>query len=289
MESMEIKTILVVDDQKDIIRMIAAELKSKNPNYRVINASNGQMGIEVARSQQPDVIIMDWDMPVMNGIEATRRLRNDQKTHQIPIVMATGQMTSPDDLRVALEAGATDYVRKPIDFVELSARINTALRIREQYQAIQDLLQSELDLKSRKLSTTSMLIVEKNDLMQTFFHDISELEETIKSGKSEGLKELKELRRRISNHLEVDNSWETFKLHFDEVNPNFFEEINKLAPDLSHKDLKLCAYVKLGMDNKQIARLLNITPASTRTSLTRLKKKLGLDQEEGLRKLLASL
>lgn len=269
--------------------MIAAELKTKNPHYRVINASNGEMGVEVAKSQQPDVIIMDWDMPVMNGIEATRRLRNENATHQIPIVMATGQMTSPEDLRIALEAGATDYVRKPIDFVELAARINTALRLREQNQAIQDLLQSDLDLKSRKLSTTSMLIVEKNDLMQTFFHDLSELEDSIKDRKSDGLGELKELKRRISNHLEVDNSWETFKLHFDEVNPNFFEEIQKLAPDLSHKDLKLCAYVKLGMDNKQIARLLNITPASTRTSLTRLKKKLGLDLEEGLRQLLASL
>lgn len=269
--------------------MIAAELKTKNPSYRVINASNGEMGVQVAMSQRPDVIIMDWDMPIMNGIEATRRLRNEKETHQIPIVMATGQMTSPEDLRVALEAGATDYVRKPIDFVELSARINTALRIQNQYNAIQELLQSELDLKSRKLSTTSMLIVEKNDLMQTFFHDLAELEEAIKRGHSDGQKELKELKRRISNHLEVDNSWETFKLHFDEVNPNFFEEIQKLAPDLTHKDLKLCAYVKLGMDNKQIARLLNITPASTRTSLTRLKKKLGLDQEEGLRQLLASL
>ncbi|MEL6535191.1 MAG: DNA-binding response regulator [Bacteroidota bacterium] len=289
MDSINIKTILVVDDQKEVVRMIAAELKTKNPHYRVINASNGEMGVEVAKSQQPDVIIMDWDMPVMNGIEATRRLRNENATHQIPIVMATGQMTSPEDLRIALEAGATDYVRKPIDFVELAARINTALRLREQNQAIQDLLQSDLDLKSRKLSTTSMLIVEKNDLMQTFFHDLSELEDSIKDRKSDGLGELKELKRRISNHLEVDNSWETFKLHFDEVNPNFFEEIQKLAPDLSHKDLKLCAYVKLGMDNKQIARLLNITPASTRTSLTRLKKKLGLDLEEGLRQLLASL
>lgn len=286
---MELKTILIVDDQKEIVRMMASELKTQNPNYRVINASNGEMGVEVAKSQRPDVIIMDWDMPVMNGIEATRRLKNDEDTHQIPIIMATGQMTSAEDLRVALEAGSTDYVRKPIDFIELSARINTALRIREQYRAIQELLQSELDLKSRKLSTASMLIVEKNDLMQTFFNDLTELEETLKSGSASGLQQLKQFKRRISNHLEVDNSWETFKMHFDEVNPEFFTEIKKLAPDLSHKDLKLCAYIKLGMDNKQIARLLNITPASTRTSLTRLKKKLGLDQEDGLRVLLSSL
>ncbi|MEH0152558.1 response regulator [Limibacter armeniacum] len=276
------KTILIVDDQREIIRLIANEL-SKSGNYTVINAGNGEIGCQVAEEELPDVILMDWDMPVMNGIEATRRLKLSEKTHEIPVIIATGQMTNSDDLRLALEAGAVDYVRKPIDFVELIARINTALRIREQHEAIKELLRSEIELKNRKLSTTSMLIVEKNGLLQDFHTSLQELERKIDNPKEDIGLELKALRKRVYNHIDIDSSWDTFKMHFDEVHPDFFNAITDKCGDLSHKDLKLCAYLKLGMDNKQIAQLLNITPASTRTALFRLKKKMGLDEEANLR------
>lgn len=279
---MKSTTILIVDDQKEVIRMIASELKSKNPDFRIINAINGEIGYNLAITEAPDVIIMDWDMPVMDGIETTKKLRRNELTDETPIIMATGQMTSSEDLKIALEAGATDYIRKPVDFIELTARINTALSIRSHQLAIRELLKSEIDLKSRQLSTTSMLIVEKNTFLQQFHVDLEKLENSINdpSGK------LKELRKQISSLLEVDDSWDTFKLHFEEVNPHFFSEIKKLAADLSHKDLKLCAYVKLGMDNKQIASLLNISPGSARTALTRLKKKLGIDEEVNLREVI---
>ncbi|MCR9252778.1 MAG: DNA-binding response regulator [bacterium] len=286
---MDEKTILIVDDQREIIRMIASELKARNGHYRVINASNGEIGVKVAEEELPDMIIMDWDMPVMNGIEATRTLKNNEATHDIPVIMATGQMTSSEDLKIALEAGAVDYIRKPVDFVELTARINTAIRIKEQHEAIQELLKNEIELKNRKLSTTSMLIVEKNGLLQDFHNDIEQLEKIASSDNGNVSKELTTLRKRIHNHIDIDSSWETFKLHFDEVHPHFFSILHKRYGEISHKDLKLCAYLKLGMDNKQIARLLNISPSSTRTALTRLKKKMGLSEEDHLRNLIMEI
>ncbi|MCL4167818.1 UNVERIFIED_CONTAM: hypothetical protein GTU68_065036 [Idotea baltica] len=227
---------------------------------------------------------MDWDMPIMNGLEAIRTLKNDATTHEIPIIMATGRMTTPGDLQIALEAGAVDYVRKPVDIVELSARINTAMRLKEQHDAIGQLMKNEIDLKNRKLATTSMLIVEKNGLLIEFYNEINRLQGAFADAKPEDLKQqVKQLKKRVESHLEIDGSWDTFKMHFDEVNPDFFAKLNGISDDLSHKDLKMCAYLKLGMDNKEIARLLNITSGSIRTALYRLKRKLGIPEEENLR------
>lgn len=281
---MDQKTILIVDDNKDIIKHIAGELNSRNEQFKILNANNGLNAIRIAQETIPDLIIMDWDMPVMNGLEATRKIKNNDLLHSIPVIMATGQMTNPEDLQLALEAGAVDYVRKPVEFIELKARINTALRIKEQHEAIKGLLESEIDLKNRKLSTTSMLIVEKNGLLQEFQTELDQLQTFLNEGKNDEFKEnLKSLKKRVANNLDVDNSWDMFKVHFDEVHPHFFTTILQVAPDLSHKDLKICAYLKLSMDTKQIARLLNITPASTRTIFYRLKKKMKLSEDENLR------
>jgi DNA-binding response OmpR family regulator len=278
------KTILIVDDNRDIIRTIAQELKTYNHHFTVINANNGLNGVRVAREELPDLILMDWDMPIMNGLEAIRTLKNDANTHEIPVIMATGRMTTPDDLQIALEAGAVDYVRKPVEIVELSARINTAMRLKEQHDAISQLMKNEIDLKNRKLTTTSMLIVEKNGLLIEFYNEVNRLQTTFEETEPAELKkQIRQLKKRIESHLEIDGSWDTFKMHFDEVNPEFFTRLNELAEDLSHKDLKMCAYLKLGMENKEIARLLNITTGSIRTALYRLKRKLGIPEEENLR------
>ncbi len=284
------KTILIIDDNRDIIRSIAEDLRTHNHHFRVINANNGLNGVRIAREELPDLILMDWDMPIMNGLEAIRTLKNDANTHEIPVIMATGRMTTPGDLQIALEAGAVDYVRKPVDIVELSARINTAMRLKEQHDAIGQLMKNEIDLKNRKLTTASMLIVEKNGLMIEFYNEINRLQGALDEADTEDLKQrVKQLKKRVESHLEIDGSWDTFKMHFDEVNPEFFTLINGVAEDLSHKDLKMCAYLKLGMDNKEIARLLNITSGSIRTALYRLKRKLDIPEEENLRHFIEQL
>lgn len=279
-------TILVVDDKVEIIRLIANYL-DEIPQFSVINANNGALACQIAKEQQPDLIIMDWDMPVMDGISATRQLKQDKSTFEIPVIIATGKMVTTEDLRLALESGAVDYIRKPIDLLELDARVKTALRIKEQNQAIQQLLQREIEFKSRQLSTTSMLIVEKNGILQEFHLEVEKVMKIILDAPKSAKSYLSQLNKRIKSHLDVDNSWDTFQLHFNQVHPNFFKKINEKHPDLSYKDLKLSAYLKMGLDNKQIAQLLGIAASSTRTSLTRLKRKLGIPEEESLRKRIA--
>lgn len=280
------KKILIVDDNKDTIRMVGVELQNRR-GFTVINAGNGNIGIKVAKEEQPDLILMDWDMPVMDGLQATRFLMNDSTTSHIPVIVATGRMTTSEDLEVALDSGAIDYIRKPIDFVELHARINTALRIREQQEAIQNLLRNEIELKNRQLSTTSMLVVEKNNLMKEHFNQLEYLQKLAKGDNKELNEHIKHLKKRIISHVEIDDSWETFKVHFDQVNPVFFDKLARFH--LSQKDLKLCAYIKMGMDNKQISQLLNITHGSMRTAIYRMKKKMKLGEEVNMRDYIMSL
>ncbi len=138
-----------------------------------------------------------------------------------------------------------------------------------------------------------MLIVEKNNLMRDFHDQLNNLTRMSTEDPSISIKvitkELKSLKKRSENHLETDDSWDTFKLHFEEVHPNFLNLIRNKGKDISHKDLKLCAYLKLGMETKQIALLLNITPASIRTSMYRLKKKFNIDDQLDLRKYIEEL
>lgn len=288
MDNVKKWTLLIVDDQVEIIRFIASYL-SENPKFAIINANNGEIACQIAEKQKPDLIIMDWDMPVMNGIEATRQLRQNKATFDIPVIISSGQMISSEDLRIALESGAVDYIRKPIDLLELDARVNTALRLKEQSLAIQELLQREVEFKSRQLSTTSMLIVEKNGLLQEIYSDVEKAQQLVDRSQQSAKILLKDLNKRLKNHLEVDDSWETFQLHFNQVHPDFFKSLSAFYPNLTHKDLKLAAYLKMGLDNKQLARLLGIAPSSTRTALTRFKQKLGIPEEQNLRQTISEI
>ena len=291
---MEHKSILIADDSPDIVRLIVGELNRSKQPWQIFRAGNGREAFEVAKLEIPDLILMDWDMPEMNGLEATRNIRKHEDTSEIPVIMATGEMTSSENLQIALEAGAWDYVRKPIDFVELKARINSALRLREQQAEIKRLLNNEIDLKNRKLSTTSMLIVEKNSVIQKFHEDLEDLSKPLQiKGRSDSEKKVLDhilkVQKRIHHHLEADDSWSTFKMHFEEVHPHFFKSLSEKGSDISHKDLKLCAYLKLGMDTKEIARLLNVTAASVRTAMYRLKKRMNIEEDESLRDFLVQL
>ena len=291
------KLILLVDDHPDIIRILGKQLKEDFPNYSIIIATNGQKACEVAIKRLPDLIVMDWEMPELSGVEATRQLQTQHETAGIPIIIATGRMTSSEDLKVALDAGAIDYVRKPIDFVELSARIRTAFRIKEQEETIKRLLQNEIDLKTRQLTSSSMLVVEKGNMLQNYVESLESIEQQLQHGLQEqfnspieeGIKNIQKLRKTVRGQLRLNDSWLDFKTHFEEVHPTFFKKLVAIHGEMSSKDLKLCAYMRLGMEVKEMANLLNITPSSIRTAIYRLKKKMQPDTEENFRDFIAKL
>jgi two-component system alkaline phosphatase synthesis response regulator PhoP len=116
--------ILVVDDEKGIVGMLKISLESDN--YKVIEAYTGDGAIRKARSEVPDLILLDLMLPDMTGYEICNKLRKDPLTRSIPIFMLTGLGETG---RIAgLDIGADDYITKPFDLNELKAKIRNVLR-----------------------------------------------------------------------------------------------------------------------------------------------------------------
>lgn len=86
--------------------------------------------IDIAKKMHPDLIITDWFMLQMNGLEFIKKIKSNPETKDILIMVATGVMTAANDMKVAMEAGATDFIRKPIDEIELLARTNSMMQIK---------------------------------------------------------------------------------------------------------------------------------------------------------------
>jgi two-component system phosphate regulon response regulator PhoB len=117
--------VLVVDDETAILDMIRFGLEQAGLQART--AANAYDALLCISDDRPDIILMDWMMPGVSGIELTRRLRKDSVTEDIPIIMLTARVTE-DDRISGLEAGADDYLIKPFSPRELLARINAVLR-----------------------------------------------------------------------------------------------------------------------------------------------------------------
>ncbi|MCS6941155.1 MAG: response regulator [Roseiflexus sp.] len=117
-------TILVADDfleNRDILcRML--ELVG----HRTVSAANGQEALELAQVHCPDIILMDLSMPVLDGWEATARIKARDDLRHIPVLAVTGHVT-PHELQRAFEAGCVDYIAKPIDFERLIGKVTTLL------------------------------------------------------------------------------------------------------------------------------------------------------------------
>jgi len=122
--SLSARTVLVVDDSPTETRILVNSLVKAG--FRVETASNGEQGVEMARRLLPDLILMDVIMPVLNGFQATRILRRDEATAQIPVVIVTTK-DQQTDRTWGLRQGAVDYLVKPVDTAELLARIRGLL------------------------------------------------------------------------------------------------------------------------------------------------------------------
>jgi adenylate cyclase len=124
--------ILVVDDVQPNIRLLEAVLSTQG--YEVIPASSGAAALDLVAERPPDLILLDVQMPGMNGYEVCRRLRADPATSFLPVVMVTS--SEGEDRVAAIEAGADDFVQKPFNQAELLARVRSLLRIKQYHDTV---------------------------------------------------------------------------------------------------------------------------------------------------------
>ena len=141
------QTILVIDDDKDIVQTIKGNLELDG--YFVLRAYSGREGIDMARDQRPHLIILDLNLPDIDGIKACQFMRRE---FDFPIIMLTAR-DSISDMVLGLESGADDYIVKPFNALELSARIKAVLK-RTERSVVKNCFEGEcikIDFKSRQV------------------------------------------------------------------------------------------------------------------------------------------
>ena len=127
--------ILIVDDEPFNLDLLEQELADQN--YLIERASDGVEALEKVSSFAPDIILLDYMMPKMNGLEVLQRLRTHETHKSIPVILLTAKATQEDKVR-GLDAGADDYVIKPFDSFELLARVRAMMRIKEMHDTLEE-------------------------------------------------------------------------------------------------------------------------------------------------------
>ncbi len=164
------KKILAIDDQKDNLTTIKAIVKLNMPECKVLTALSGREGIKIAEEEQPDTILLDIIMPEMDGYEVCKKLKENESTKHIPVIMITAIKTDSKSRIKGLEYGADAFLSKPIDPEELSAQVNVMLRIKD----AEDKLRAEKEvLEEKVLERTKELQIANEKLKQ----DIIELKQ----------------------------------------------------------------------------------------------------------------
>jgi DNA-binding response OmpR family regulator len=128
-------TLLLVEDAPDLAQVIVREFESAG--YRVLHAADGMTALQLFASHPPDLVILDWMLPKLNGLEVLRRLRQSRlpQSSAVPVLMLTARSEEADRV-LGLEVGADDYLTKPFSMRELVVRVHALLRRIEHVQAI---------------------------------------------------------------------------------------------------------------------------------------------------------
>jgi DNA-binding response OmpR family regulator len=140
--------ILIVDDNLTNLDILQARLEAHN--YKILTATDGEMGLAMAKEKQPDLILLDIMMPKMDGIEVCQHLRADSSLPFMPIIMVTAK-ADPKDVVAGLEAGGDEYLTKPVDHAALVARVKSMLRIKALHDTVLEQT-AKLEVQSAQLA-----------------------------------------------------------------------------------------------------------------------------------------
>lgn len=146
-------------------------------------------------------------------------------------------------------------------------------------------LQQEIDFRNRELVTKALHLVNKNETISAIDHLLAKYDDLSEREREKTIGDAKNMLRFEKN---LDDDWESFKLHFEEVHPEFFISLSSDHPDLNSGDLRMCAYLRLDLNTKEIAKIFNISPDSVRKRKQRLRDKLNIDSDVDLSEWLRS-
>ena len=317
---MDLPKVLIIDD-REFDRILYKEYLG-SANYIFSELEDGELAMDHLKEFLPDIILLDWQMPKMGGLETLKTLSKNKVYSNIPIIIITG-LQDKSVLEEAFDYGSVDFLNKPVDKIELTARVYSALKLSEANRTLQiqkhellDLnqiiqnqkseLEKSLALKSqlldfneeehqkniyevkRKLMTLEIDNTKVSNHVKSFLGLLEECYNELRAENNESLvlRKLRQLIRKAQNLSSEDQSWSEFKEVFESLDHKFFDKLNERNPKLTSLDLKHCAYIKMNMDNYEVANIFNVELKSLQMTRYRLKKKLKLNNEENLREFL---
>lgn len=265
--------VLLVEDDDFNVQVVKFTLEN---DYEVAIANNGLDAINMIPGFTPDFILLDWSMPVMDGLDTLQYLKNDNALKSIPVAMITGSKTGTEDLLLAYQYGVIDFIRKPFDMAELKARARSILEFSGFYKA---------EINKRELGLTSYAI--RLAEMNEFLLDTVAKLQVSKSESPSILEIIDDVKNNFSAKI-VSSAMKQFDEHFLNVHADFDKNLLKKHPDISPAEMKLASFLRLNLNTKEISAILHQTLDSVRVSRTRLRKKLSLDSETNLTSYLMS-
>jgi DNA-binding response OmpR family regulator/DNA-binding CsgD family transcriptional regulator len=288
------RKILIVDDEADNTKYFRRVLEWNG--YCCIIAEDGETALRKTSLEAPDIIILDWLMPELSGIDVLKKLKNNPQTRYIPVIMATGVMMESNNLKTALEEGAADFIRKPVDSIELTARVNSVLSFtleHEEKLALEkkifieqeEALRREVISKEKELVSNSVQLSLNNQLVTKMIGEIEKIVKKINYNDKAAIN------RSIYNFRKssFEMNWSQFEMQFMDIHAEFSSFLRKNFPDLSSNEIKLCLLFCMNLTTKDISALTFISYEGVRKARTRLRKKLALDSETDLIQFLQSL
>jgi two-component system, sensor histidine kinase and response regulator len=147
--------VLVVDDEPKNVQLLTDLLEARN--YAVCPASDGEQALALARDRSPDVVLLDVMMPRLNGFEVCRRLKNEQRTAMIPVLLVTS-LDARQDRIAGIDAGANDFITKPIDSADLILRVRNAATTRRLHDQVATQLRQLQEFETARDTLTHMIV-----------------------------------------------------------------------------------------------------------------------------------
>ncbi|OYT15765.1 MAG: hypothetical protein B7C24_11360 [Bacteroidetes bacterium 4572_77] len=272
--------ILLVDDAIENLKTMVSIIENNHPNYTIYQANSGHAALDLLEHTLVDIILTDWEMPKMKGLELMALLKTKPITRNIPCIIVTGVRITASNLKTAIDAGAVDYIRKPINALEMLARMNSAILIAENHKQL-------LQAKEAQIVENVAFTNETNHFLKSLLSKTKKLEDKTKSHPLLQ-KEIDLLNNNINEKLNNRN-WQIQLESYQKLYPIFTKSLVRLHPSLTSTEIELCQMTRLGLKNKEIAELMFITLGSLRVSKSRLRKKMGLPTKQNLQLYLVSL
>lgn len=181
------------------------------------------------------------------------------------------------------EIAKVEKERKEVERVKLAEEVESKLKLNK---IKEEKIKLELEHKNKEVVSNTIHLMNKNEILNSLLILVEQID---LAEEDDNKKIIQEMYRSIKNNINQDKAWEDFKLHFDKVHESFNTSLNQKHPDLSPTDFRLCAYLLIGLNSKEIAHVSNISPESVRKRKQRLRQKLDLNSEIEVEEYLKSI